>query len=114
RTIVVPDLDRVPAALPDLVDRADSPWGGVTACAGRPHCAKAHADVQRLAHDAAPALGTGLPVHWAGCERRCGQPAERHVEVLAGAGGRFTVGLAGREQRDLRPGQVAAAVSAWR
>ncbi|MFF1798916.1 nitrite reductase, partial [Kitasatospora sp. NPDC058263] len=34
----------------------------------------------------------GLPVHWSGCERRCGHPAGRWVDVLAtGQGYRVTV-----------------------
>jgi len=68
-----------------LVVAAGSPWLGVTACAGRPGCASALADVRG---DAGAGLvdvtrPPGLPVHWAGCERRCGRPAGRHIEVLA-------------------------------
>jgi precorrin-3B synthase len=40
-----------------------SRWAGVTACAGRPGCAKSLADVRHDA-DAATTAGTGLPVHW--------------------------------------------------
>ncbi|HEU4423938.1 MAG TPA: precorrin-3B synthase [Pilimelia sp.] len=96
RTAVVPDLvpgdaERWLAALgrDGLVVDADSPWLGVTACAGRPGCAKALADVRSdaaagLADGANPA---GLPVHWAGCERRCGRPVGRHIEVVATSSG---------------------------
>jgi precorrin-3B synthase len=65
---------------------ADSRWAGVTACAGRPGCAKALADVR---HDATGAtrFGDGLPVHWIGCARGCGSPSAPHVRVEAtGAG----------------------------
>ncbi|MGW0892053.1 precorrin-3B synthase [Saccharopolyspora sp. NPDC002578] len=63
-----------------VVDTA-APLAGVTACTGSPGCAKSLADVRS---DAARAARPGaLPVHWAGCSRRCGRPAGRGVEVLA-------------------------------
>lgn len=64
----------------------DGPWESVTACTGRPGCAKALSDVRadaRAVVDAAgqtPAAVTAVPVtaavpvHWSGCERRCGHP----------------------------------------
>jgi precorrin-3B synthase len=67
-----------------VVDPA-SPWAGVTACTGRPGCAKSLADVQADARrwvrslDAAPRT----PVHWAGCERRCGLPRGQIVQMIA-------------------------------
>jgi precorrin-3B synthase len=64
----------------------DSRWSGVTACAGRPGCAKALADVR---HDATETTRfvAGLPVHWIGCSRGCGSPSGPHVRVEAtGAG----------------------------
>ncbi|MFE2406791.1 cobalamin biosynthesis protein CobG [Kitasatospora sp. NPDC059408] len=70
-----------------------SPWERASACTGLPGCAKSLADVRA---DAARALDAaavgGLPVHWSGCERRCGHPAGRWVDVLAtGQGYRVTV-----------------------
>ncbi|GAB1642087.1 precorrin-3B synthase [Krasilnikovia sp. MM14-A1259] len=60
-------------------------WAGVTACAGRPGCAKSLADVRadatRSVTVSAPAAG--LPVHWVGCARGCGSPAGPHVRVEA-------------------------------
>jgi precorrin-3B synthase len=93
RSVVVPDLaeDAVDDAAVDLhrtgavFDEA-SPWVAVTACAGRPGCARALADVRA---DAAAAVATGaLPAggarqHWAGCERRCGRPRGAVVDVVA-------------------------------
>ncbi|WP_233625414.1 precorrin-3B synthase [Actinoplanes sp. ATCC 53533] len=61
---------------------AGSRWAGVTACAGRPGCAKSLADVRADA-DAATVKGEGLPVHWVGCARGCGSPAGPHVRVEA-------------------------------
>jgi precorrin-3B synthase len=61
-----------------------SPWVGVTACAGRPGCAKSLADVRADAlafHSGRPA--PLRPVHWAGCERACGRPTGDHVLMLA-------------------------------
>nr|WP_254711944.1 precorrin-3B synthase [Streptomyces sp. TRM64462] len=60
--------------------RPDTPWLGVTACTGRPGCAKSLADVRT---DARPLDHGGLPVHWSGCERRCGHPRGAWVDVLA-------------------------------
>ncbi|NYJ06026.1 precorrin-3B synthase [Petropleomorpha daqingensis] len=101
RSVVVPDLayDRVDDAAVDLhrtgivFDEA-SPWLRVTACAGRPGCAKSLADVRA---DVVTAVLSGdLPAdgarqHWAGCERRCGRPRGDVVDVVAtGAGYRVS------------------------
>ncbi|WNV76198.1 precorrin-3B synthase [Geodermatophilus sp. DSM 44513] len=93
RSVVVPDLaedavDDVAVALhrTGVVFDAESPWTRVTACAGRPGCAKSLADVRA---DAARAVATGaLPAggarqHWAGCARRCGRPRGEVVDVVA-------------------------------
>jgi precorrin-3B synthase len=97
RSVVLPDLadDDVDEAAVDLVTAglvldATSPWTRVTACAGRPGCAKALADVRA---DAVTAVVTGaLPAegarqHWAGCERRCGRPRGEGVDVVATGNG---------------------------
>jgi precorrin-3B synthase len=90
----VPDLtDRSAAAAltaAGLVLDPGSPWLRVTACAGRPGCAKSLAEVRA---DAAEAVATGtLPAggarqHWAGCGRRCGRPRGAVVDVVATAEG---------------------------
>ncbi|WP_448642218.1 precorrin-3B synthase [Geodermatophilus sp. URMC 63] len=92
RSVVVPDLaeDRVDDAAVDLhrtgvVFDAGSPWTRVTACTGRPGCAKSLADVRA---DAAAAVAAGtVPdvarLHWAGCERRCGRPRGEVLDVVA-------------------------------
>ena len=90
RSVVVPDLTDA-AAADDLVAAGlvldpRSPWLRVTACAGRPGCAKSLADVRT---DAARAVAAGtLPAgaatqHWAGCEPRCGRPRGEVVDVVA-------------------------------
>ncbi|MEU8363799.1 precorrin-3B synthase [Nonomuraea sp. NPDC048882] len=92
RTAVLLDLspgaaDRAADTLAEagLVLDPASPWAGVTACTGRPGCAKSLADVQADARrwvsglDAAPPA----PVHWSGCERRCGLPRGRVVQLIA-------------------------------
>ncbi|MEU6729881.1 precorrin-3B synthase, partial [Nonomuraea wenchangensis] len=96
RTVVLPGLspaeaDRAGTALDamGLVTDPASPWAGVTACTGRPGCAKALADVRADARqwveglDRAPAT----PVHWAGCERRCGLPRGPVVQLIATTNG---------------------------
>lgn len=67
-----------------LVSAPGSVWEGVTACAGRPGCAKALADVRADAIRLMPAFQRDeRRVHWAGCERRCGKPSGRFVDVVA-------------------------------
>ncbi|MFF0475089.1 cobalamin biosynthesis protein CobG [Streptomyces sp. NPDC004284] len=63
-----------------LITRPDLPSVGVSACTGRPGCAKSLADVRA---DAALVRRGGLPVHYSGCERRCGHPHGTWVDVLA-------------------------------
>jgi precorrin-3B synthase len=85
RTIVLPDADTgaaADAAELGLGVTADSPWLNVSACAGRPGCGKALADVQA---DARAALDRwpGQIVHWSGCERRCGRGTRTDIDVVA-------------------------------
>ena len=83
RSVVVPagatGLEEV-----GLVMTPDSVWEGVTACAGKPGCAKALADVRADATRLIPAFRRdGRRVHWSGCERRCGKPSDGFVDVVA-------------------------------
>lgn len=98
RSIVVLDAVVLGEALevPGLVP-APSLWSRVSACTGRPGCAKALADVRG---DAAVAVALGRtvpdgdpsgPVHWSGCERRCGKPVGAFTDVLATGDG-YVVG----------------------
>lgn len=94
RSVVVPDLPDAAAArrlaAAGLELDPGSPWLRVTACAGRPGCAKSLADVRS---DVVRAVAAGdLPAggaqqHWVGCERRCGRPAGEVVDVVATGGG---------------------------
>jgi precorrin-3B synthase len=79
-----PSIESWLAALAEagLVVEPGSPWAGVTACAGRPGCAKALADVRADAAESLPAEG-GPAVHWVGCARGCGSPAGDHVRIEA-------------------------------
>ncbi|MFE3289282.1 precorrin-3B synthase [Rhodococcus sp. NPDC059234] len=68
-----------------LIFDANSPWLEVSACTGRPGCAKSLADVRT---DASAAVDSGeLPAqgrqHWSGCERRCGRPRGEVTDVVA-------------------------------
>jgi precorrin-3B synthase len=90
----VPDEDVDEAAVDlvtgGLVLDANSPWLRVSACAGRPGCAKSLADVR--ADAVAAVVGRTLPAdgarqHWAGCERRCGRPRGDVVDVVATGSG---------------------------
>ncbi|MFJ9447030.1 hypothetical protein ACIRRH_35060 [Kitasatospora sp. NPDC101235] len=108
--------DRLPAlAAAGFRTEPGSAWERATACTGLPGCAKSRADVRAdaaRALDAGAAAGAGagpagvLPVHWSGCERRCGHPAGRWVDVLAtGRGYRVTVNGTG-------PGAASTATAA--
>ncbi|MGP3961155.1 precorrin-3B synthase [Nonomuraea sp. 3N208] len=92
RTVVLLDLERAAAdratrvlEAAGLVTDPASPWAGVSACTGRPGCAKSLADVQEDARRWVATLdGTpAMPVHWSGCERRCGLPRGRVVQMIA-------------------------------
>ncbi|MEU7477873.1 hypothetical protein AB0A63_17940 [Lentzea sp. NPDC042327] len=65
-----------------LITDPASPWHGVSACTGKPGCAKSLSDVRA---DARAWLGTphSRPVHWSGCSRRCGRPAGDVIEFVA-------------------------------
>lgn len=71
---------------PDPLDPGPAPL--VSACAGRPGCAKALADVRADAR-AAIAGGETRRAHYSGCERRCGAPKQPHVDMLALASGGY-------------------------
>ncbi|MEU6315582.1 cobalamin biosynthesis protein CobG [Streptomyces sp. NPDC047014] len=118
RTVVLPDAggtDRL-----DLLREAglafspDTAWRSVTACAGQPGCAKSRADVRADARALVERTRGELPVHWSGCERRCGHPrGTRWVDVLAAEdGGAYRLSVQGREWD--RPADLAAALSAAR
>ena len=74
-----------------LVVDAGSPAAGVSACAGRPGCAKSLADVRAdaraaLGHAARRPARTG-----SAATRRCGAPRAAHVDAVALAGGGYRV-----------------------
>ncbi|GAB2696775.1 precorrin-3B synthase [Nocardia thraciensis] len=111
RSLVIADLEESPAeqvvrvlAPMGLIFDAHSPWLLVTACAGKPGCAKSRTDVRadaaaavttgRITTAGPPATGTrgGLEAadlevsgrqHWSGCDRRCGRPRGARTDVIA-------------------------------
>ena len=87
RSVLVCDLTEAVAdtalqVLPPqgLVFDADSPWLRISACVGSPGCERASADVRAEAVRAVEA-GTGGRLHYVGCERACGSPADGAVMV---------------------------------
>lgn len=110
RSLVITDLDewaaeqvvRVLAPM-DLIFDANSPWLLVSACAGRPGCAKSLTDVRADAAEAVDSgrvVPTGAPQfaragldsdeivaagrqHWSGCDRRCGRPKGEVTDIIA-------------------------------
>ncbi|GAA4704531.1 nitrite/sulfite reductase [Pseudonocardia yuanmonensis] len=94
RTLVLPD----PA--PDAVQRlrahgfvlgADAPALALSACAGRPGCAKSHADVRADVREVLAGNGPLPRAHVVGCARRCGAPHEPHLDVVALPDGTYAV-----------------------
>ncbi|MEW1636494.1 cobalamin biosynthesis protein CobG [Streptomyces sp. NPDC093801] len=89
RSVVLPraaadGAARVEAA--GLAVRPGSPWRTVTACTGRPGCAKSLADVRADARAVVQGQtdAAELPVHWSGCARRCGHPrGTAWVDIVA-------------------------------
>jgi precorrin-3B synthase len=97
RSVVLPDLPDAAGILCDAdrlgfgVDMT-SPWLRVSACAGRPGCASALADVQA---DAA-AFAARWPeriVHVSGCTRHCGRPRDTEIDVTATSEGYQVAGI---------------------
>ena len=97
RSVVLPHLAdaavvlREAAGLGFGTDDA-SPWLRVTACAGRPGCASALADVQADAGEFA-ARWPGRLVHVSGCARHCGRPAGTEIDVTATSEGYQVAGV---------------------
>jgi precorrin-3B synthase len=91
RSIVIPDVTdlaelRETAVAQGFGFDVSSRWLQLSACIGAPGCASALADVRADAAQA-PADSSGLRVHWSGCERRCGHPTGRYLDVVANADG---------------------------
>ncbi|MCO1659811.1 precorrin-3B synthase [Pseudonocardia humida] len=92
RTLVLPDAapgtDARLVAAGFVVDPA-SPVPLVSACAGRPGCAKALADVRADARAGLAADRFTGRVHLSGCARRCGSPRGAHRALVATGDGRY-------------------------
>ncbi|MFF4323642.1 precorrin-3B synthase [Streptomyces sp. NPDC001568] len=126
RTVVLPPasagepVDREPverAALIEaagLVIGADDPWQSVTACTGRPGCAKSLADVRADARAVVTGSAGALPVHWSGCERRCGHPRGAAWVDLVATGDAYALSVHGRDPVPVGRDALAAALKAAR
>lgn len=91
RSVVLPDQADAAQVLDEAAGLGlgvdgSSPWLRVTACAGKPGCASALADVQA---DAVSLAGRwpGRVVHVSGCGRHCGRPPATQVDVTAATEG---------------------------
>ncbi|MFI7354910.1 cobalamin biosynthesis protein CobG [Streptomyces avidinii] len=115
RSVILPSVKTdAPARVEDagLVIAPDSPWETVTACTGRPGCAKSLADVRADARAVADRARGPLPVHWSGCERRCGHPRGTAWVDLVATGAGYRIAAPGRPVRDdVRPPELAAALA---
>jgi precorrin-3B synthase len=87
RTCVVGGIEPQRLTAAGLVVDPAAPGLGVSACAGRPGCARSAADVRADARELLSRLPADTRVHLAGCERRCGRPGAEHVDVVAQDGG---------------------------
>jgi precorrin-3B synthase len=97
RSVVLPSVPDAAGVLREAAGLgfgtdAASPWLRVTACAGRPGCASALADVQADAARFA-ARWPGRLVHVSGCARHCGRPAATEVDVTATSEGYQVAGV---------------------
>jgi precorrin-3B synthase len=97
RSVVLPDAGDAPGVLREAAalgfgTDAGSPWLRVSACAGRPGCASALADVQADAAGFA-ARWPGRVVHVSGCGRHCGRPAATEIDVTATSEGYEVAGI---------------------
>lgn len=97
RSVVLPRLPDAAATLREAAGLgfgtdAGSPWLRVTACAGRPGCASALADVQADAAGLAERW-PGRLVHVSGCGRHCGRPAATEIDVTATSEGYEIAGI---------------------
>jgi precorrin-3B synthase len=97
RSVVLPDLDDATGVLREAAGLGfgtdeGTPWLRVTACAGRPGCASALADVQADAAGFA-ARWPGRVVHVSGCGRHCGRPAATEIDVTATSEGYQVAGF---------------------
>ena len=97
RTVVLPDpqVSTSELAAAGLVVEP-GPAADVSACAGRPGCAKALADVRADARAWLSQVSSGANLaagrmHVSGCERRCGAPRGPHVDAVALVGGGYLV-----------------------
>jgi sulfite reductase beta subunit-like hemoprotein len=85
RTVTVRDVPAEALASLGLVLEPESGWNRLSACVGLGACAKAKVDVRAEAARRAAERGSDAPVeHWSACERRCGEPADVEVSVVAG------------------------------
>ncbi|WP_329377851.1 cobalamin biosynthesis protein CobG [Streptomyces sp. NBC_01351] len=110
RSIVVTGA---PVVDPGLVTDPDSAWRSVTACTGKPGCVKSLADVRADARAVVEEARGPLPVHWSGCERRCGHPrGTEWVDALA-VGDGYRLSVHGREVPH-EPSDLAAGLAAVR
>jgi precorrin-3B synthase len=81
-SVVAPLLDELQGM--GLIASEDSGWSGLSACAGMGACARARADVRAAAAGRALVRKPSSPSeHWSGCERRCGEPTDAGVRVVA-------------------------------
>ncbi|MBA3529529.1 MAG: precorrin-3B synthase, partial [Propionibacteriaceae bacterium] len=87
RGVVIPGGAAALDALAEtaLVTDEESAWSRLTACIGAPSCANSRINTRELAGELVDHLraATLQPVHLSGCERRCGAPAGRHIDLVA-------------------------------
>jgi precorrin-3B synthase len=86
-------IDRVDSILASLerlglVVSPRSGWAGLSTCAGMGACAKALVDVRAAAARRAAERGADEPTeHWSACGRRCGEPPDVGVAMVADGAG---------------------------
>jgi precorrin-3B synthase len=59
-----------------------SPWSAISACVGAPSCQNAFINTRRYATALAQSGWAVSRTHISGCERRCGAPADDHIDLV--------------------------------
>jgi precorrin-3B synthase len=65
-----------------LIDDRISPWSAISACVGSPSCQKALINTRSYATALAQSGRPLQRTHISGCDRRCGAPADDHVDLV--------------------------------
>lgn len=118
RSVVIPHVRSTVSTSKQLADAGlvtdpASAWMGVTACAGMRACGHAQEDVRADATSAVARrlVRTSELIHWSGCSRRCGHPADGAIEIVASHNGYELLAQGSTTALELTATEAIAAVA---